>query len=53
MGLGLRRHTGHGERRGFTALAPGAATAGAGFVYGAAVIDGQTVSAPAWPDDPG
>jgi protease I len=34
------------------ALAPDVAAAGAGFVDGAAVVDGQMVSARAWPDHP-
>ena len=36
----------------YPALAPDVAAAGAGFVDGAAVIDGQMVSARAWPDHP-
>ena len=38
--------------RGGSALAPDVAAAGAEFVDGAAVIDGQMVSARAWPDHP-
>ncbi len=36
----------------YPALAPDVAAAGAEFVDGAAVIDGQMVSARAWPDHP-
>lgn len=36
----------------YPALAPDVAAAGAGFVDGAAVVDGQMVSARAWPDHP-
>jgi len=36
----------------YPALAPDVATAGAEFVDSAAVIDGQMVSARAWPDHP-
>jgi protease I len=36
----------------YPALAPDVAAAGAEFVDGGAVIDGQMVSARAWPDHP-
>ena len=36
----------------YPALAPDVAAAGAGFVDSAAVVDGQMVSARAWPDHP-
>jgi len=38
--------------RAYPALAPDVAAAGAEFVDGAAVIDGQMVSARVWPDHP-
>jgi protease I len=49
MAAGSRRRVG---RRRLTALAPDVAAAGAEFIDSAAVVDGQMVSARAWPDHP-
>jgi putative intracellular protease/amidase len=43
---------GAGAPAAYPALAPDVTAAGAEFVDGAAVIDGQMVSARAWPDHP-
>ena len=43
---------GHGDQYAYPALAPDVTAAGAEFVDSAAVIDGQMVSARAWPDHP-